>query len=175
MFDFKGKLSKECEDFLFNKQRKMEVISIGFISAIFSIFIMSRQHRPKPFMWSVNFLERMIKNNMKKLFKYYALSLVMIAVVYVSAPFLAIFVDELFHVNIFPYLPYPLLGYNFIDATVKIIVYLRREKVFSEDMPRESSLKGLLMQGIAEIIFVICVCWFVLWHRSTWYELTKIP
>ena len=99
---------------------------------------------------------------MKKLFKYYTLSLVMIAVVYVSAPFLAIFVDELFQVNIFPYLPYPLLGYNFIDATVKIIVYIRREKVFSEDMPRESSLKGLLKQGIAEIIFVICVCCFVL-------------
>ena len=91
----------------------------------------------------------------------------MIAVVYVSAPFLAIFVDELFQVNIFPYLPYPLLGYNFIDATVKIIVYLRREKVFSEDMPRESSLKGLPKQGIEEIIFVIYVCCFVLRHRST--------
>ena len=99
---------------------------------------------------------------MKKLFKYYVLSLVMIAVVYVSAPFLAIFVDELFQVNIFPYLPYPLLGYNFIDGTVKIIVYLRREKVFSKDMPRESSLKGLLKQGIAEIIFVICVCCFII-------------
>ena len=39
MFDFKGKLSKECEDFLFNKQRKMEVISIGCVSAVFSIII----------------------------------------------------------------------------------------------------------------------------------------
>ena len=94
---------------------------------------------------------------MKKLTKYYVLSLVMIAVVYVSAPFLAIFVEELFQVNIFPYLPYPLLGYNFIDAITKIIVYIRREKIFSEDMPRESSLRGLRYQGIVEIIFVICV------------------
>ena len=39
MFEFRGKLSKECEDFLFNKQRKMEVISLGFASAIFSIII----------------------------------------------------------------------------------------------------------------------------------------
>lgn len=39
MFEFRGKLSKECEDFLFNKQRKMEVISIGCVSAVFSVVI----------------------------------------------------------------------------------------------------------------------------------------
>ena len=37
MFEFKGKLSKECEDFLFYKQRKMEVISICFASVVVSI------------------------------------------------------------------------------------------------------------------------------------------
>ena len=37
MFEFRGKLSKECEDFLFNKQRKMEVISICFASVVVSI------------------------------------------------------------------------------------------------------------------------------------------
>jgi hypothetical protein len=99
---------------------------------------------------------------MKKLFKYYILSLLMIAVVYVAAPFIAIFVSELLYVNIFPYLPYPLLGCNLIDATIKSIVYIKREKIFSEDMPRESSLKGLLKQGVAEIIFVIIAGWFVL-------------
>jgi len=39
MFEFRGKLSKECEDFLFNKQRKMEVISLGCVSAVFGIAI----------------------------------------------------------------------------------------------------------------------------------------
>ena len=39
MFEFRGKLSKECEDFLFNKQRKMEVISLGCVSAILGIAI----------------------------------------------------------------------------------------------------------------------------------------
>ena len=86
----------------------------------------------------------------------------MIAVVYVSAPFLAIFVDEMFQVNIFPYLIYPLLGYNLIDAIIKIIVYLKREKIFFEDMPRESSLRGLRYQGIVEILFVVCVYLFIL-------------
>ena len=39
MFDFKGKLSKECEDFLYKKQLKMELISIGITCAVFGIFI----------------------------------------------------------------------------------------------------------------------------------------
>ncbi len=37
MFEFKGKLSKECEDFLFNKQRKMEIMSICIASVVVGI------------------------------------------------------------------------------------------------------------------------------------------
>ena len=39
MFEFKGNLSKECEDFLYNKQRRLELISLGSVSAVFSIVI----------------------------------------------------------------------------------------------------------------------------------------
>lgn len=39
MFEFKGNLSKECEDFLYNKQRKLELISLGSVCVIFSIII----------------------------------------------------------------------------------------------------------------------------------------
>lgn len=39
MFEFKGNLSKECQDFLYNKQRKLELISLGSVCGIFSILI----------------------------------------------------------------------------------------------------------------------------------------
>ena len=39
MFEFKGNLSKECEDFLYNKQRRLELISLGSVSAVFSVAI----------------------------------------------------------------------------------------------------------------------------------------
>ena len=39
MFEFKGKLSKECEDFLYNKQRRLELISCGVGATVFSIVI----------------------------------------------------------------------------------------------------------------------------------------
>ena len=39
MFDFKGKLSKECEDFLFKRQLRVELIGIGIACALIGIFI----------------------------------------------------------------------------------------------------------------------------------------
>ena len=39
MFEFRGNLSKECEDFLYNKQKKLELFSLGGVCAIFSIII----------------------------------------------------------------------------------------------------------------------------------------
>ena len=39
MFEFRGKLSKECEDFLYNKQRRLELISMGIVALVFSIVI----------------------------------------------------------------------------------------------------------------------------------------
>lgn len=39
MFEFRGNLSKECEDFLYKKQRKLELFSLGGVCAIFSIII----------------------------------------------------------------------------------------------------------------------------------------
>lgn len=39
MFEFKGKLSKECEDFLYNKQRRMELISCSCVGTVVSAII----------------------------------------------------------------------------------------------------------------------------------------
>ena len=39
MFEFRGNLSKECEDFLYNKQKRLELFSLGGVCAIFSIII----------------------------------------------------------------------------------------------------------------------------------------
>ena len=39
MFEFKGKLSEECEDFLYKKQRRMELISLSSVASVFSIAI----------------------------------------------------------------------------------------------------------------------------------------
>ena len=41
MFEFRGNLSKECEEFLYNKQRKLEFISMSVVCAIFSIIIIA--------------------------------------------------------------------------------------------------------------------------------------
>jgi hypothetical protein len=39
MFEFKGKLSEECENFLYNKQKRMELISCSCIGAVVSVII----------------------------------------------------------------------------------------------------------------------------------------
>ena len=39
MFEFKGKLSEECEDFLYKKQRRMELISFSSVASVFTIVI----------------------------------------------------------------------------------------------------------------------------------------
>ena len=41
MFEFCGKLSKECEDFLYNKQKKLDFISVCVVCIIFSIIVVA--------------------------------------------------------------------------------------------------------------------------------------
>ena len=40
MFEFSGKLSKECEDFLFLKQRRMEVLSLAIAFGICGLIVL---------------------------------------------------------------------------------------------------------------------------------------
>ena len=40
MFEFEGQLSKECIDFIYNKQKKLELLSISIVCIIFSIILL---------------------------------------------------------------------------------------------------------------------------------------